>query len=120
MMFPTMTAGEGIYFSRDAVVANNAGTGMVLRLKDGLRVSFKVYKNERGLGACEIQNEDETPIEYQARKEGGRKRKWGGDKNKRSPKKAKTKEELIEEREIDEDENTHTGVLQFCKGIRFH
>ena len=57
-----MTVGEGMYFSRDAVVANNAGTGMVLRLKDGFRVSFKVYKNERGLGACEIQNEDKTPI----------------------------------------------------------
>jgi len=105
------SGGEGIYFSRDAVVANNAGTGMVLRLNDRKRVSFKVYKNDRGLGACEIQNEDETPIEYIPRKEGGRKRKWGGDKNKKSPKKAKTKEELIEEREIDEDENTYTGTV---------
>jgi len=107
--------GEGIYFSRDAITAKNAGTGMVLRLDDGLRVSFKVYKNDRGLGACNIQNEDETPIEYQPRKQGGRKRKWAGDKTKKSPKKAKTKEELIEEREIDEDENTYTGKVMSYK-----
>merc|ERR1712061_227992 len=71
-----------------------------------MRVSFKVYKDKKGLGACEIQNEDQTPIEGEPRKEkqgGGRKRKRkGGDGNKKAKKKVKkTKEQLIEEREID-------------------
>jgi len=112
------SGGEGIYFSRDAVLGKNAGSGMVLRLKDGLRVSFKVYKDKKGLGACQIQNEDETPIDYQPRKEGGRKRKRAGDKNKKSPKKAKTKEELLEEREIDEDENMYTGSVMSYNSIK--
>merc|ERR1719397_454849 len=80
---------------------------MVLRVNRGLRVCFKVYKNEKGLGACEIQNEDKTPLEYQPRREGGSR------KRKRQVK--KTKQELIEEREIDEDENTYTGTVKFYK-----
>jgi len=107
-------SGEGLFFSRDAILTNNAGKGMVLRVSKGLRVSFKVYKDKKGLGACEIQNEDMTPLEYQPRKEGGgnRKRKRGGDGKKKSPKKAKTKEQLIEEREIDDDETVYTGTVK--------
>jgi len=110
------SSGEGLYFSRDAILTSNAGKGMVLRVSKDLRVSFKVYKNAKGLGACEIQNEDETPLEYEPRKEGGsRKRKRQSKKNKKPAKKAKTKEELIEERENDEDENTYIGTVKFYK-----
>jgi len=108
------SSGEGVYFSRDAILTSNAGKDMVLRVSRDLRLSFKVYKDTKGLGACEVQNEDGTPLEYQPWKEGGsRKRKrQGKKKNKKPAKKAKTKEELIEEREIDEDENTYTGIVK--------
>merc|ERR1711920_772126 len=64
--------------------------------------------------------EDQTPIEGEPRKEkqgGGRKRKRkGGDGNKKALKKVKkTKEELIEEREIDEEETTYIGTVKFYK-----
>jgi len=121
----TNTSGEGLFFSRDALIATGAGKGMMLRVKDGLRVSFKVYKDGKGLGACEIQNEDETPLECEPRREkpsGGKKRKRkGGDRKKKGKvaKKAKTnvktKEELIEEREIEEDENVYTGIVKYYK-----
>jgi len=110
------TGGEGLYFSRDAILTSNMGKGMILRVTKDLRVSFKVYKNSKGLGACEVQNEDETPLEYQQRKEGGsKKRKRQGDKKKKPAKKQKTKQELIDEREIDEDENTYTGTVKYYK-----
>jgi len=111
------TSGEGLFFSRDALLATNAGKGMVLRVSSGLRVSFKIYKNTKGLGACEVQNEDETPLSCEPRKEtqgGSRKRKRrGGDSNKKSAKKAKTKEELIAEREIDDEENIYSGTVKY-------
>jgi len=119
------TSGEGLFFRRDSLISINAGKGMILRIKNGRRVSFKVYKDKKGLGACEIQNEDETPIEGEPRKEGqgagkkkrgGRKRKRKGkDGNKKPTKKAKTKEELLEEREIDDDENTYVGTVKYYK-----
>jgi len=109
---------EGLFFSRDALVATGAGKGMMLRVNNGLRVSFKVYKDAKGLGACEVQNEDETPLECEPYKEGGRKRKrHGGDRKKaaKKAKKTKTKEELIEEREVDEEDNIYTGTVQYYK-----
>merc|ERR1711920_1043230 len=108
------STGEGLYFSRDAILTSNSGKGMILRVTKDLRVSFKVYKNSKGLGACEVQNEDETPLEYQQRKEGGSKKRkrQSGNKNKKSAKKQKTKQELIDEREIDEDETTFTGTVK--------
>merc|ERR1711920_1218367 len=36
-------------------------------------------------------------------------------KNKKPAKKQKTKQELIDEREIDEDENTYTGTVKYYK-----
>lgn len=111
------SSGEGLFFSRDSILVANAGKGMILRVKASLRVSFKVYKDKKGLGACEIQNEDETPIACVPRGEntgGNRKRKRTGGK-KRPAKKAKTKEELIEEREVDEDENTYIGTVKVYK-----
>jgi len=111
------SSGEGLYFSRDGILTSNMGQGMILRVDKDLRVSFKVYKDKKGLGACEVQNEDETPLEYQQRKDGGSKKRkrQRGDKNGKSAKKQKTKEELIEEREIDEDETTYTGTVKFYK-----
>lgn len=109
-------SGEGLFFSRDALLATNTGKGMVLRVNNGLRVSFKVYKDTKGLGACEVQNEDETPLSCEPRKEnqgGSRKRKRRGGDRKKSAKKAKTKEELIEEREIDDEENIFTGTVKY-------
>jgi len=121
--FKNVSAGDGLFFSRDALIVSNAGKGMMLRLGGSKRLSFKVYKDEKGLGACQIQNEDETPLICEERKEKrgaakGRKRKRKGKKgdgNKKPAKKAKTKEELIEEREIDEDENIYTGTVKMYK-----
>jgi len=118
--FGDVTEGKGLYFSRDGLIVSNAGRGMVLRLRNDTKVSFNVYKDKKGLGAFNIQNENETPLECEARKEGkgvrGRKRKrkksQGRKGKKKKAKKAKTKEELIEEREIDEDENIFTGTVQ--------
>jgi len=116
-----VTSGEGLFFKRDSFITVNAGKGMMLKVSDGMRVSFKVYKDSKGLGASGIQNEDQTPIEGEPRKErkqgGGRKRKRkGGNKNKKAAKKVKkTKEELIEEREIDEEETTYIGTVKYYK-----
>merc|ERR1711920_1035332 len=115
-----VNSGKGLFFKRDSFITVNAGKGMMLRVPDGMRVSFKVYKDKKGLGACEIQMEDQTPIEGEPRKEkkqGGRKRKRkGGDGNKKALKKVKkTKEEPIEEREIDEEETTYIGTVKFYK-----
>lgn len=112
-------SGEGLFFKRDSLVATNAGKGMMLKISDGLRVSFKVYKDKRGLGACEVKNEDETPLEGEPRNEkkaGGRKRKRkGGNGDRKAAKKMKTKEELIEERQIDEEESTYIGTVKYYK-----
>jgi len=115
-----VNAGEGLFFKRDSFLTINAGKGMMLKIPDGMRVSFKVYKDKKGLGACEIQKEDQTPIEGEPRiekKNGGRKRKRKGAKgNKKAAKKVKkTKEELIEEREIDEEETTYLGTVKYYK-----
>jgi len=117
------SSGEGLFFSRDALLATGAGKGMMLKIRDGLRVSFKVYKDTKGLGACEVQNEDETPLECEPRKEsqsGGKKRKRQNGKGKKAKKAkkektTKTKEELIEEREVDEEENIYTGTVKYYK-----
>merc|ERR1712060_782034 len=50
-----VNSGEGLFFKRDSFITVNAGKGMMLRVPDGMRVSFKVYKDKKGLGACEIQ-----------------------------------------------------------------
>jgi len=116
-----VNSGEGLFFKRDSFITANAGKGMMLKVADGMRVSFKVYKDKKGLGACQIQNEDETPIEGEPRKErkqgGGRKRKRKGkDGNKKAAKKVKkTKEELIQEREIDDEETTYIGTVNYYK-----
>merc|ERR1712066_257484 len=63
-------------------------------------------------------NEDQSPIEGEPRKEkqsGGRKRKRKGGNKKAAKRVKKTKEQLIEEREIDEEETTYTGTVKYYK-----
>jgi len=112
-----ITTSESVYFSRDVINATGAAKGMVLSLRPGTKVTFKVYKDQKkSLGAHELQNEDGNPFEYEPRKPRTRKRKRssrkrGGKKKAKLPK--KTKEELLEEREIDEEENLYTGTVKF-------
>jgi len=114
----TVTSEDALYFSREALITTGGGKGMVLNLRNGKKVTFKVYKDKKGLGAHELQNEDGNPLEYEERKrKGGRKRKRTAKKgNKKPAKKAKvvkkTKEELLEERELDEEETIYTGTVK--------
>merc|ERR1719193_1886404 len=89
---------------------------MTLNLRNGKKVTFKVYKDKKGLGAHELQNEDGNPLEYEERKRQGRKRKRTDKNGNKSKKKAKvvkkTKEELLEERELDEEETIYTGTVK--------
>jgi len=111
---------DGVFFSREAIVSTGAGKGMVLNLRHGKRVTFKVYKDKKGLGAHELQNEDGNPLEYEARrkrKRGNKRKRTTNKSGKKKPaKKAKlvqkTKEELLEEREVDEYGNIYTGTVK--------
>jgi len=108
------SAGWGLHFTRDTIRTIDAGKGMVLRVPTGLRVSFKVYKSAKGLCACEVQNENKTPIKFVPWIEvGNRKRKRQDKLMSNEP--AKTKGELIEEREIDFDEKTYMGTVMSYK-----
>jgi len=112
----TVTSEDALYFSREAIMSTGAGKGKVLNLRNGKKVTFKVYKDKKGLGAHELQNEDGNPLEYEERKRQGRKRKRPEKNRKKPTKKAKvvkkTKEELLEERELDEEENLYTGTVK--------
>jgi len=124
--FEDVTTKDGVYFPREAIMSTGAGKGMVLNLRNGVKVTFKVYKDKKGLGAHELQNEDGNPLEYEERKKrkGGRKRKRTAKKNgkKKPAKKAKvikkTKEELLEERELDEEETIYTGTVKSYRADR--
>jgi len=127
-----VTAKDGVFFSRDAIISTGAAKGTVLNLRHGTKVTFKIHSDKRGLGAHELQNEDGNPIEYEARKprKGGKKRKRSGKKDarKKSAKKSKknkkkkgenvpkkTKEELLEEREVDDEENIYCGTVKIYR-----
>jgi len=114
IVWDDVNSGDGIFFKRDSVITSNAGRGIVLRIKDGQRVSFKVYKDKKGLGACNIQNEDETPMKGEPRKErsGSRKKRKRRSTGNKVAKKVKTREELIEEREVEEEQNTYLGTVK--------
>merc|ERR1719499_804353 len=91
---------------------------MVLSLRPGTKVTFKVYKDKKkSLGAHEVQNEDGNPFEYEVRKARGDRKRKRSSRKRGSRKKAKvpkkSKEELLEEREIDEEENLYTGAVKF-------
>jgi len=124
-----VTSKDGVFFLRDAIISSGGNKGMVLNLRHGTKVTFKVHADKERLGAHELQNEDGNPIEYEARKArvGGKKRKRSGKKvaNKKSAKKSKknkkkkeenvtkkTKEELLEEREVGEEDTIYAGTVK--------
>jgi len=115
-------SGDAVYFPRDALLGTDMSRDMDVKVPRDTRVSFRVYKDDKGLGACEVQNEDGSPLESVPRGEWkgeSKKRKRKGSNSKKGAKKAKTKaktkEELIEERELEEDENIYTGTVKFYK-----
>jgi len=115
-----LTATDAVFFARDAIDATGAAKGMVLSLRPGTKVTFKVYKDKKKrLGAHNLQNEEGKPLEYEVRKgrsRGGRKRRRRSGKGrdrKRAKVVKKTKEELLEERVIDEEQNLYTGTVKF-------
>merc|ERR1719447_2688181 len=59
----------GLYVAREDIIFAD---GSATNLNYGTKVQFQVYKNEKGLGACRVQNEDGTAYEYKKSK----KRKW--------------------------------------------
>jgi len=113
------SSGDAIYFPRDALIGTDMSKDMDVKVPKETRVSFRVYKDDKGLGACEVQNEDGSPLESVPRGEWkgeSRKRKRKGSNGKKGAKKVKkTKEEMIEERELEEDENVYTGTVKFYK-----
>jgi len=117
-----LTSSDGLFFSKVAVVsATPRKRGFRFKLQKGTRISFKVYKDKKGLGACEVKNEDETPIEQESKEtrvkkfeeEQSKKRKLAeANAEMNPPKRVKTKEELIKERQIDEDMKVYCGKVR--------
>merc|ERR1719173_282564 len=70
----------GIYVAReDVIFAEESATN----LNYGTKVQFQVYKSEKGLGACQVQNEDGTPYEYKTSTKRKLKNKGGANKKKK-------------------------------------
>merc|ERR1719391_1062733 len=71
----------GLYIAREDVIF---AEGSAPNLNYGTKVQFQIYKNDKGLGACRVQNEDGTAYEYKK----STKRKWKnkGGANKKSKK----------------------------------
>jgi len=118
------TTKGGLFFSKQGIsTATPMKRGYRAKVQKGLRVSYKVYKDKKGLGACELKNEDETPIELETieerrkkiEEENSKKRKYveGDDSN--PTKKAKTIEQMLKERKIDKQETTYIGKVKFYK-----
>merc|ERR1719376_17574 len=51
----------GIYVAREDIIF---AEGSATNLNYGTKVQFQVYKSDKGLGACQVQNEDGTAYEY--------------------------------------------------------
>merc|ERR1719268_289226 len=77
-------AEEGaLYVAReDVIFAENSAPN----LNYGTKVQFQVYKSDKGLGACEVQNEDGTPYEYKKSTKRKRTNNKGGNKKKKKKK----------------------------------
>merc|ERR1719173_113304 len=72
----------GLYVAReDVIFAENSAPN----LNYGTKVQFLVYKSDKGLGACQVQNEDGTAYEYKK----STKRKRNNKKGKANKKKKK-------------------------------
>merc|ERR1739838_478824 len=63
--FNGVTATEKIYLMKEDIVCYSEEVG----LKPDTSVMFKIYKDSMGLGACEVHNEDGTPITYEPEEE---------------------------------------------------
>merc|ERR1719391_1274313 len=70
----------GLYVAREDVIFEE---GSAPNLNYGTKVQFQVYKNEKGLGACQVQNEDGTPYEYKRSTKRKLKNKGGANKKKK-------------------------------------
>merc|ERR1719204_2670272 len=70
----------GSYIAREDVIF---AEGSAPNLNYGTKVQFQVYKNEKGLGACRVQNEDGTAYEYKKSTKRKRQNKKGGNKKKK-------------------------------------
>merc|ERR1719193_534566 len=51
----------GLYVAREDIIF---AEGSAPNLNYGTKVQFQVYKSDKGLGACQVQNEDGTAYEY--------------------------------------------------------
>jgi len=137
----TTTSGNLFFSKVEIFTATPRKRGYRFAMQKGDRVSFKIYKDKKGIGACQIKKEDGTPIEQESieesrkkDKEQNRKRKLaegGGGTN--AAKKAKTaegnvgngnanveykpmtQEELKAERQIDKKERVFTGRVKKWK-----
>merc|ERR1719348_1273536 len=68
-------AREDVIFTEDSAPNLNYGT----------KVQFQVYKSDKGLGACQVQNEDGTAYEYKkSTKRKGTNNKGGANKKKKN------------------------------------
>merc|ERR1719233_2282873 len=65
----------GLYVAREDVIFAD---GSAPNLNYGTKVQFQVYKNEKGLGACRVQNEDGSAYEYTKSTKRKRQNKKGG------------------------------------------
>merc|ERR1719462_51190 len=65
----------GLYVAREDIIF---AEGSAPNLNYGTKVQFQVYKNEKGLGACRVQNEDGTAYEYKRSTKRKRQNNKGG------------------------------------------
>merc|ERR1719228_3135513 len=70
----------GLYVAREDIIFEENSAP---NLNYGTKVQFQVYKNEKGLGACRVQNEDGTAYEYKRSTKRKMKNKGGANKKKK-------------------------------------
>merc|ERR1719447_2200103 len=70
----------GLYVAREDIIFEE---GSAPNLNYGTKVQFQIYKNEKGLGACRVQNEDGTAYEYKRSTKRKMKNKGGANKKKK-------------------------------------
>merc|ERR1712060_245718 len=63
--FDGVTATEKVYVMKEDIICYSDEVG----LKPDTTVVFKIYKDSMGPGACEVHNEDGTPITYEPEEE---------------------------------------------------
>merc|ERR1719204_1728354 len=70
----------GLYVAREDIIF---AEGSAPNLNYGTKVQFQVYKSDKGLGACQVQNEDGTAYEYKRSTKRNRQNKGGANKKKK-------------------------------------